>query len=1143
MKPGFKPRVFCLHNVCLIIGVVISWTWAQTIERPDRVASDDENSYEAPVLRGGLGVVSDNEPPAQRRYPDRAYSNPNRNSDTSPKRNYNDPGSAFRETFTYEPFPPKDQKGYPINNQSSGYHYDKRITQSPIRNPTLRPTQKLVAQTTARDPFDDPNRYRIPQQQETREGVRFVNGQPYREPANIQDRYGNRYDPRFHSIPGTYDPENDPRFSDPRYQDPRNVPKYNNNRQSIPKDRYDSKYRYYERFPDRQTDRLRDPNYDPRYDPDDLPVPGVLGGWLPELQGECRPGCENLPRDVTISTNYGRVNGFYVYLYDGPRVPEFERPGVANVDKVKSTVTVFLGIPYAQPPTGEARLMPPRAHRGWQSYDAVDWAPVCPQPIRFVGATKNAPLMDEDCLYLNIFSPTVKSGQSQLFPVMFYIHGGEFSHGSGNEFPGQQLAAWGRVVVVTINYRLGALGFLSTGDQHAPGNYGLLDQAMALKWVSDNINSFQGDRERITVFGPGAGAASAGLLAVMPRTRDMVRRVIAISGSPVAEWAAINDKFRAMNTSLVFGERVGCTIDNSWKLVDCVRRGRSAAELTNIEFKPEIGTWPWAPVVQVNISMPEDEWNEEWVSDDFMALPDLVTELYQQEKYNPRLQYLTGVSRDDASYLLYNNKSLAPNYDVGWDFFDVMVRDHINQYNYTLNPEGIFNAIKYMYTYYPDPNNRSHIREEFINFWSDYYFRAPQDAIVKTLVDNRVDTFMYVQNTTVEALRLPWWRQITHNLEHFFLTGAPFMDPVFFPEGQQVSRNLWTEGDRNMSEFFIYAFSNFSWYGKPTPTHILGVHWDNTKKGEILHFLAVNTTENSTMLWNYRQRECAFWTEYLPSVIGYITPTYPPTTEFWWEPDSPLQKAFWSISSLCLFLIVLVVVCFLLWRNATRKLKDRYYDDGTASLRGYPPDFKGSGIGLDTVGKGSQIPHSETIHTDVGSLHHYPASNGSVLNSLPPQTPIIPIQPSFSNANMAGSNATTMRMNSTTVLQSGYPQNQPLPPTPKMYHHQSYQNMPSNNGMMLNTSDDSLPSAMSLQVPMSNPNGQMGAGMPRHHSQQQMPYMGQASPGVTRKYPIEDQPMGMPRGGAHLVPGRMNQSQSRPLSQSSLRKDMSSTAV
>ena len=105
-----------------------------------------------------------------------------------------------------------------------------------------------------------------------------------REPPNVQDRYGNRYDPRFHSIPGEYDPENDPRFSDPRYDDPRNLPKYNNNRHKVPQDRYDSKYRYYERFPDRQRERLRDPNYDPRWDPLDLPAPGVLGGWLPELQ-------------------------------------------------------------------------------------------------------------------------------------------------------------------------------------------------------------------------------------------------------------------------------------------------------------------------------------------------------------------------------------------------------------------------------------------------------------------------------------------------------------------------------------------------------------------------------------------------------------------------------------------------------------------------------------------------------------------------------------------------------------------------------------------------------------------------------------------------------------------------------------------
>lgn len=108
---------------------------------------------------------------------------------------------------------------------------------------------------------------------------------------------------------------------------------------------------------------------------------------------------------------------------------------------------------------------------------------------------------------------------------------------------------------------------------------------MALKWVYDNIEFFNGDREKITVFGPGAGAASAGLLMVSPRTKHMVNKVIAQSGSALADWALIQNWERVQNTSRVFGRHLGCSVDSSWKLVNCLTQGRSFFEIGNAEFR------------------------------------------------------------------------------------------------------------------------------------------------------------------------------------------------------------------------------------------------------------------------------------------------------------------------------------------------------------------------------------------------------------------------------------------------------------------------------------------------------------------------------------------------------------------------------
>lgn len=393
-----------------------------------------------------------------------------------------------------------------------------------------------------------------------------------------------------------------------------------------------------------------------------------------------------------------------------------------------------------------------------------------------------------------------------------YIHGGDFMHGASNLFPAHVMAAFYQVVVVTFNYRLGALGFLSTGDENSPGNYGILDQAMALKWVYDNIEFFNGDRESITLFGPGAGAASAGLLMVAPQTRNMVTRVIAQSGSALADWAFIQDKYRAQNTSRVMGLLLGCSIESSWKLVNCLR-GRSPYELGNAESFQHIGTFPWGPVMDVNFTYPGDDWYEGWRESDWHFLSETPENLIRRGLFNRGLHYMSSVTTQEAAYVIANNASLAPYYEIDEQFFDQKVRELVLRYNYTLNPKGVYEAIRYMYTYWPDPNNKTLIRDQYIHLISDFLYRAPVDKMVKLLLEKKVPVYMYVMNTTVEALKLPDWAKFQHNIEHYFLTGAPFMDVEFFPKVMRFERNGWTDNDRNMSHFFMKTYTNFARYG------------------------------------------------------------------------------------------------------------------------------------------------------------------------------------------------------------------------------------------------------------------------------------------------------------------------------------------
>lgn len=201
-------------------------------------------------------------------------------------------------------------------------------------------------------------------------------------------------------------------------------------------------------------------------------------------------------------------------------------------------VQVFRGVPYAQPPTAGLRFQPPQRPQRWTGVrDAREFGPAAPQ---YAGITGLAVKMmvgpaDEDCLFLNIWTPAADTGRR---PVMVWIHGGAFVFGAGSQslYDGATLAQRGDVVVVTINYRLGALGFLrlkdvSGGRIPSTGNEGILDQIAALEWVRDEIGHFGGDPGNVTIFGESAGSMSCATLLGAPRAKGLFHRAILQSGS------------------------------------------------------------------------------------------------------------------------------------------------------------------------------------------------------------------------------------------------------------------------------------------------------------------------------------------------------------------------------------------------------------------------------------------------------------------------------------------------------------------------------------------------------------------------------------------------------------------------------------
>ncbi len=230
------------------------------------------------------------------------------------------------------------------------------------------------------------------------------------------------------------------------------------------------------------------------------------------------------------------------------------------VGTVEGEVSVFRGIPYARPPVGGLRWRPPQPPLPWtEPRPCTAFGPWCPQPVPMM--TGRLGRTDEDCLTLNVWTPSPR--RDALKPVMVWIHGGGHTTGSGAMpfYDGAALASRG-VVVATLNYRLGPLGYLAHPALSAEspygvsGNYGLLDQVEALRWVRRNIVAFGGDPTRVTVFGESAGAASIARLLVAPSAQGLFHRAILQSGGPVGHNRHLRERWYGLEPAEAVGRRV-----------------------------------------------------------------------------------------------------------------------------------------------------------------------------------------------------------------------------------------------------------------------------------------------------------------------------------------------------------------------------------------------------------------------------------------------------------------------------------------------------------------------------------------------------------------------------------------------------------
>ncbi|XP_060522634.1 juvenile hormone esterase-like [Cylas formicarius] len=355
-------------------------------------------------------------------------------------------------------------------------------------------------------------------------------------------------------------------------------------------------------------------------------------------------------------------------------LPEGLVQGREDVSPGNRTFHAFQGIPFATPPLGSLRFKAPLPAEKWSGIlNATRLENICYQ------VTLDSDDESEDCLYLNVFTPVLTDKTSSKLPVIFWIYGGGFSHGSAKN-TGPDFFIEQDIVMVSFNYRVGPFGFLSTGDNVIPGNAGLKDQLLALEWTNRNIHLFGGDPTKITLMGGSAGGASVGFHILSKRSSGLFRAGSAHSGSPISVWAYLADaRTHAFDLAYrVEGMRIA---DDSDLLADYLRNV-SAKSIDVASTKTDEKTALPTVEKESDDAFLTDEMYELLNSGDFNRVPLLIGTVSEEEIHiaanlddlNNRL----AVIEKDPSGLVPSGLTLSTNYtrsEVGEEIRNLYLAD------------------------------------------------------------------------------------------------------------------------------------------------------------------------------------------------------------------------------------------------------------------------------------------------------------------------------------------------------------------------------------------------------------------------------------------------------------------------------------